>query len=62
MVSMEDYLDKTKPCLSDMRNDHQTQGEWKIELKMVINFFSSKDSKETRTIHSKDNIIEFMIW
>ena len=37
-----------KPYLSDMINDYITQGEWKIQLTIAINFISSKDSDETR--------------
>ena len=34
--------------------DYETQyGEWKIQLTMSINFISSKDSDETRNIHTK---------
>ena len=61
-----------KPYLSDIINDHKTQGKWrihsgdkiiqhksqskcKIQLTMSINFISSKDSDETRTIHTKIN-------
>ena len=39
--------------LNDIRNDHKTHGEWKIQLKMPINFISSKDSDETRTMRKK---------
>ena len=35
--------------------------EWKIELTMAINFISSKDSDETRTMHTKSNNVEIMI-
>ena len=35
-----------------MINDPKTQGEQKIRLTMAINFFSSKDSEETRTMYS----------
>ena len=35
--------------------------EWKIQLKMTINFISSKDSDETRTIHTKSNNVEIII-
>ena len=31
------------PYLSDMIKDHKTEGEWKIQLIMSINFMSSKD-------------------
>ena len=44
-----------------MINDLKTQGEWKIELTMEINFMSSKDSSETRTMHTKSNNNEIMI-
>ena len=35
--------------------EHKTQAEWKIHLTMAINFVSSKDSDETRTMHAKSN-------
>ena len=38
-LSIRDYLDEIKPHLSDMINDHKTQGEWKISLTIAINFF-----------------------
>ena len=41
--------------------DHKTQDEWEIQLTMKINFISSKDSKETRTMHTTSDIIEIMI-
>ena len=44
-----------------MINDHKTQNEWKIELTMQINFISSKDSDETRTMHTKSDNIEIMM-
>ena len=47
--------------LSDIMNDHKTQGEWKIELTMDINFISSKDSNETPTLHTKSDNIEITI-
>ena len=33
----------------------------KNQLTIAITFFSSKDSKETRTVHSKSNNTEIMI-
>ena len=50
-----------RPYLSDMINDHKTQGEWKIQLTMSINFMSSKDSEETRTMHTKSHNVEVMM-
>ena len=60
-TSVKDYLDEIKPYLSDMINDHKTQGEWKIHLPMAINCFSSKASEEIRTMHSKSDNIEILI-
>ena len=50
-----------RPHLGDKINDHKTQGEWKIQLRMLINFVSPKDSGETRTMHTISNSIEIMI-
>ena len=44
-----------------MINDLKTQCEWKIQLTIAINYFFSKDSKETRTMDKKSNNIEIMI-
>ena len=33
----------------------------KIQLTVAVNFISSKDSNETRTMHSKSNNIEIII-
>ena len=49
------------PYLSDMINDHKPRREWKINLTMSINFISSKDSDETRFLHTKSNDIEVMM-
>ena len=60
-LSIKDYLDEIKSYLSDTINDHKTQGEWKIHLTMAINFFSSNDSEEIRTMHSKSDNIKILI-
>ena len=39
----------------------KTSSEWKIQLTMAINFISSKDSDETRTMHTKSNDVEIII-
>ena len=41
--------------------DYKTQGEWKIQLTVRINFISSKDSNETRTMHTISDNIEIMM-
>ena len=41
--------------------DYKTQGEWKIQLTVRINFISSKDSNETRPMHTISDNIEIMM-
>ena len=41
--------------------ERKTQSEWKIQLTMAIKFISSKDSDETRTMHTKSNNVEIMM-
>ena len=50
-----------RPYLSDMTIDYKTQGEWKLQLTMSINFIFSIDSDETRNLRTKSNNIEIMI-
>ena len=40
---------------------HKTESERKIQLTMAINFISSTDSDETRTMHTKSNNVEIMM-
>ena len=47
--------------MSDVINDHKTKGERKIHLTMAVNFFSSKDSEEIHTMHSKSDNTEILI-
>ena len=61
ILSVKEHLDMIRPYLSDMINDHKTQGEWKIQLTMSINFMSSKGSQETRTMHTKSHNVEIMM-
>ena len=42
ILSTEKYLDKIRPYLGKIINDHKTQGEWKIQLTIAINFFFLK--------------------
>ena len=41
--------------------DSKTQGEWKIQLSMIIDFVSSKDFDEIRTMHAKNGNIYIMM-
>ena len=47
-----------RPYLSNIINDHKTQVELKIQSAIAINFMSSKDSNEMRTMHSKSYSID----
>ena len=60
-LTIKEYRDMIGPYLSDKINDHKTQGEWKIQLTITINFISSKDSDETRIMHIKNLITEIMM-
>ena len=41
--------------------EHKTQSEWKNQLTMAINFISSKDSDEIRTMHTNSNNREIVM-
>ena len=59
---ISEYLDKIRPYLVDMINDHKNQSEYKIQLSAEISFISSRpDSNETRIMHTKSDNIEIMI-
>ena len=60
-LSIKEDLNMIRSYLRDIINDHKTQGEWKIQLTMVTNFISSKDSDEIRTMLTKSNNIEIMM-
>ena len=41
-LTIKEYLDMTSPYLSNIINDHKTQGEWKIYLTIQINLYEYK--------------------
>ena len=53
-LSIEQYLDMIKPYLSDLINENKAIennfNEWKIQINMRVNFVSSNDTGEIRTI------------
>ena len=53
-LSLEDYLDITRPFLTDMINNY-------IQLAMWINFISSLDTGEIFTMNSKSDNVEIMM-
>ena len=56
-LSIKEYLDGIKPYLNGLIDDLKTKGECKIQLTIAI---SSKDSDETRIMHTKSDNIEIM--
>ena len=49
---------KWKVHSGNTESNYKSQEEWDIQLTMVINFISSKDSDEIRTMRTKSNNIE----
>ena len=58
---LEDYLDIIRPFLRDMISNHKNHGECKVQLIMQINFISSLDTGEIRTMYSKSGNVEIMM-
>ena len=61
-LSVKQYLNKITQHLYDLINDHRiARRVWKIQISMRVNFISSKDTGETRTIYVWSNS-ESIIW
>ena len=50
-MSLDEYLNKIKPYLTNIIIDLQSSDAWKIQLTIAINFISSKDGEEERVVH-----------
>ena len=61
ILSIEEYLHEIKPHLADMINEHKNKDEWKIQISMSLNFVSSKDSNEVRTMYTKSDSADVLI-
>ena len=62
ILSVDEYLNKLRPYLKDIKNDLKKSGPQKIQLTIAINFISSiDDSDEERVMHSKSDNIEITI-
>ena len=56
-LSLDEYLNKTKPYLRKIVIDLQNSDTWKIQLTIAINFVSWNCTKEEPVMHSnRDNI------
>ena len=42
MLSIEDNLDNIESYVNNLIDDHKTQGEWKLQLTMAIDFILLK--------------------
>ena len=64
-LSIEQYLDMIKPYLSDLINENKAIennfNEWKIQINMLVNFVSSNDTGEIRTIFVLSDNEEIML-
>ena len=58
-LSVKEYLNKTIPYLSDLINDYKAIGnesnDWKVQIIMCVNFISSKDTRENRSIYVRSD-------
>ena len=59
-ISIARYLNNIREHLRKFINDKRTNGEWKIQLIMKINFISSKNFIDTRDMHSKSDNAEII--
>ena len=60
-VSVRQYLNKITSHLYDLINDHRiARRVWKIQISMRVNFISSKDTGETRTIYVWSDKVRIM--
>ena len=57
-LSIKKYLNKIKPYLEDIITDFQKADTWEIQLRIAINFISSKDENEEKAMFSKSNNID----
>ena len=52
-LSVEKYLNKTRPYLKDIINNLKKPDTWNIQLVVANNFISSIDNDEEHVTHSK---------
>ena len=63
-LSVKEYLHMITQYLYDLINDHKPNKNkskvWKIQISMRVNFISSKDTGETRTIYVRSEIKNYV--
>ena len=60
-LSLKKNLNKIRPHLKDIINDLKKSDTWKIQVKIAIDFISSKDSDEECVMYSKSDNVQTMI-
>ena len=58
IINDHKFQGKWKVHSSNTVIDYKTQGEWKIRSTMILNFISSRDFDEIRTMHTNSDNIE----
>ena len=58
-MSLDEYLNKTKPYLRNIIIDLQNSDTWKIQLAIAIIFTSSKNAEEECVTNSRSDNIKF---
>ena len=58
-LSLDQYLNKIKPYLTNIIADLQNYDAQKTQLTIAINFISLKDAEEKRVMHSRSDNIKF---
>ena len=61
-LSVDQYLNKVKPYLRNILINLQHSDARKIQLTIAINFISSKDVEEERTMHSNSENKMYTLW
>ena len=59
---LDNILIKIDPYLKDIINGIKKSDIWKIQLTIAIYLMSSRDKNEEHAMHSKNAIIEFMVY
>lgn len=59
-LSIEEYLNKSRPFLKDIINSLHKPNRWKIHLTIATNLMSSKEKDEKHEVHSKSYNIKII--
>lgn len=61
-LSVKKCLDEIEPHFKDIMINLKKPVTWKTQLKISLNFISSKDTDEKRVLHSKSDNIGIIIY